>query len=85
MQSRQTTDAASLRYTTAILFAFWTKLLSWRKKPGARKAKDPADKVEWTPEALPEEFNEVIGNVGKTVEFEKYRTTDETAKSTLKW
>lgn len=47
------------------------------KKAHARKAKDPADKVEWTPEAIAEEVNEVIGNVGKTVEFEKYRTTDE--------
>lgn len=47
------------------------------KKARARKAKDPADKVEWTPEAIAEEVNEVIGNVGKPVEFEKYRTTDE--------
>lgn len=47
------------------------------KKVRARKAKDPADKIEWTPEAIAEEVNEVIGNVGKTVEFEKYRTTDE--------
>lgn len=47
------------------------------KKARARKAKDPADKVEWTPEAIAEEVNEVIGNVGKMVEFEKYRTTDE--------
>lgn len=47
------------------------------KKARARKAKDPADKVEWTPEAIAEEINEVIGNVGKTVEIEKYRTTDE--------
>ena len=47
------------------------------KKARARKAKDPADKVEWTPEAIAEEVNEVIGNVGKTVELEKYRTTDE--------
>lgn len=47
------------------------------KKARARKAKDPVDKVEWTPEAIAEEVNEVIGNVGKTVEFEKYRTTDE--------
>ena len=47
------------------------------KKARARKAKDPADKVEWTPEAIAEEVNEIIGNVGKTVEFEKYRTTDE--------
>ena len=50
------------------------------KKARARKAKDPADKVEWTPEAIAEEVNEVIGNVGKTVEFEKYRTTDENGK-----
>ena len=47
------------------------------KKARARKAKDPADKVEWTPEAIAEEVNEVIGNVGKGVTFEKYRTTDE--------
>jgi len=47
------------------------------KKIRARKAKDPADKIEWTPEVIAEEVNEVIGNVGKTVEFEKYRTTDE--------
>lgn len=47
------------------------------KKTRTRKAKDPADKVEWTPEAIAEEVNEVIGNVGKTVEFEKYRITDE--------
>lgn len=47
------------------------------KKARARKAKDPADKVEWTPEAIAEEINEIIGNVGKTVEFEKYRITDE--------
>lgn len=47
------------------------------KKAHARKAKDPADKIEWTPEAIAEEVNEVIGNIGKTVEFEKYRTTDE--------
>lgn len=47
------------------------------KKARARKAKDPADKIEWTPEAIAEEVNAVIGNIGKTVEFEKYRTTDE--------
>lgn len=47
------------------------------KKTRARKAKDPVDKIEWTPEAIAEEVNEVIGNIGKTVEFEKYRTTDE--------
>lgn len=47
------------------------------KKARARKVKDLADKIGWTPEAIAEEVNEVIGNVGKTVEFEKYRTTDE--------
>lgn len=47
------------------------------KKARAHKAKDPADKVEWTPEVIAEEINEVIGNVGKMVELEKYRTTDE--------
>lgn len=47
------------------------------KKARAHKAKDPADKIEWTPEVIAEEVNEVIGNIGKTVEFEKYRTTDE--------
>lgn len=47
------------------------------KKARARKAKDPADKIEWTPEVIAEEVNEVIGNIGKTVEFEKYRTIDE--------
>lgn len=47
------------------------------KKACARKAKDPADKIEWTPEAIAEEVNEVIGNIGKTIEFEKYRTIDE--------
>lgn len=47
------------------------------KRVRARKVKDPADKIEWTPEAIAEEVNKVIGNVGKTVEFEKYRITDE--------
>lgn len=47
------------------------------KKVRARKAKDPVDKIEWTPEVVAEEVNKVIGNIGKTVEFEKYRTTDE--------
>ena len=46
------------------------------KKARTRKAKDPAEKVEWTPEAIAAAVNEVIGNVGKAVKFEKYRTTD---------
>lgn len=53
------------------------EVVELEKKVRARKAKDPADKIEWTPEVIAEEINEVIGNVGKTVEFEKYRTTDE--------
>ena len=53
------------------------EVVELEKKVRARKAKDPADKIEWTPEALADEVNEIIGNVGKTVEFEKYRTTDE--------
>ena len=48
-----------------------------KKVRGGRKAKDPAaEKVEWTPEAITTAVNEVIGNVGKAVKFEKYRTTD---------
>ena len=49
------------------------------KKARTRKAKKDGDveKVEWTPEAIAEEVNKVIGNVGKTVEIEKYRTADE--------
>lgn len=47
------------------------------KKTRTRKAKDLAEKVEWTPEMIADEVNQVIGNVGRTVEFEKYRTTDE--------
>lgn len=47
------------------------------KKVRTRKAKEGStEKVEWTPEAIAAEVNEVIGNVGKAVKFEKYRTTD---------
>lgn len=41
------------------------------------RARSSAEKVEWTAEAIAEEVSAVIGNVGKTVEVEKYRTTDE--------
>ena len=54
-----------------------------KKKARARKVKDPVDKVEWTPETIAEEVNEVIGNVGKPVEFEKYRTTDENGEERI--
>lgn len=60
------------------------EVVELEKKVRARKAKDPADKVEWTPEAIAEEINEIIGNVGKTVEFEKYRTTDENGEEHIK-
>lgn len=53
------------------------EVVELKKKVRACKAKDPADKIEWTPEIIAEEINEIIGNVGRTVEFEKYRTTDE--------
>lgn len=46
------------------------------KTRAGRKPKDASEKVEWTPEVIADEVNEVIGNVGKTVEIEKYRTTD---------
>lgn len=47
-----------------------------KKTRAGRKPKDASEKIEWTPEAIADEVNEVIGNVGKTVEIEKYRTTD---------
>lgn len=53
------------------------EVVELEKKARTHKAKDPADKIEWTPEAIAEEVNEVIGNIGKMVEFEKYRITDE--------
>lgn len=48
-----------------------------KRTRAGRKPKDASEKVEWTPEAIADEINEVIGNVGKTVEIEKYRTMDE--------
>ena len=53
------------------------EVVELEKKVRVHRAKDPVDKIEWTPEAIAEKINEVIGNIGKTVEFEKYRTTDE--------
>ena len=47
-----------------------------KKARSARKAKEASEKTEWTPEMIAEEVNTVIGNVGKTVKFEKYRTAD---------
>lgn len=47
-----------------------------KKTRAGRKPKD-AEKIEWTPEAIADEVNKIIGNVGRGVAFEKYRTTDE--------
>ena len=52
------------------------EVITPEKKVRAHKVKD-TEKVEWTPEAIAEEINKIISNVGKTVEIEKYRTTDE--------
>ena len=48
-----------------------------KKTRAGRKPKDASEKIKWTPEAIADEVNKVIGNVGKGVAFEKYRTTDE--------
>lgn len=47
------------------------------KKTRTRSANGKAEKSEWTLEMIAEEVNQVIGNVGKTVEIEKYRSVDE--------
>lgn len=44
----------------------------------AKAAKDP-----WTDEAINEAVNEVISNVGKTVKFEKFRTTNENGEEEI--
>lgn len=46
------------------------------KKVRTRKTKEAAEKTEWTTEAIADEVNEIIGNVGKMVKFEKYCTFD---------
>lgn len=48
-----------------------------KKTRASHKPKDASEKIKWTPEAVAEEVNKVIGNVGKSVAFEKYRTIDE--------
>ena len=48
-----------------------------KKTHAGRKPKDASEKIEWTPETVADEINKIIGNVGKGVAFEKYRTTDE--------
>ena len=59
------------------LLRIFDEVVELEKKVRTRKAKDGnTEKVEWTPEAIATAVNEVIGNVGKAVKFEKYRTTD---------
>lgn len=59
------------------LVRIFDEVVELEKKVRTRKAKDSKiEKVEWTPEAIAAAVNEVIGNVGKAVKFEKYRTTD---------
>lgn len=59
------------------LIRVFDEVVEPEKKVRTRKAKDGSvEKVEWTPEAIATAVNEVIGNVGKAVKFEKYRTTD---------
>lgn len=58
------------------LVRIFDEMVELEKKVHTRKSKDPVDKVEWTPEAIATAINEAIGNVGKVVKFEKYRTID---------
>lgn len=59
------------------LVRIFDEMVELEKRVCTRKAKDcNTEKVEWTPEAIAAAVNEVIGNVGKTVKFERYRTTD---------
>lgn len=59
------------------LVRIFDEVVEPEKRVRTRKAKDSnTEKVEWTPEAIATAVNEVIGNVGKAVRFEKYRITD---------
>lgn len=59
------------------LIRIFDEVVEPEKKARTHKAKNGGvEKVEWTPEAIAAAVNEVIGNVGKAVKFEKYRATD---------
>ena len=59
------------------LIRIFDEVVELEKKVRTRKAKDGGiEKVEWTPEAIADAINEVIGNVGKAIKFEKYRFND---------
>lgn len=56
------------------------------KKVRTRKASNgTTEKVEWTPEAIADEVNAVIDNVGKVVKIEKYRSTDENGEEKIEY
>ena len=56
------------------------------KKDRTRKASNgTTEKVEWTPEAIADEVNAVIDNVGKVVKIEKYRSTDENGEEKIEY
>ena len=55
-----------------------------QKVRAARKTREATPKAEWTPEAIAEEVSEVIGNVGKLIDVETYRATDENGEEKVK-
>lgn len=69
------------------LVRIFDEVVEPEKKARTHKAKDGnTEKIEWTPEAIATAVNEVIGNVGRVVKFEKYRTTDpETGEEKIKY
>lgn len=46
------------------------------RKARVKRAKDGAERVEWTPEVIADEVNKVIENVGKQIEVARYNTID---------
>lgn len=59
------------------LVRIFDEVVESENKASTHKTKDGnVEKIEWTPEAVATAVNEVIGNVGKAVRFEKYRITD---------
>lgn len=59
------------------LIRIMDEVIEPERKPRTKRTKDSVERAEWTPEILADEVSAVIGNVGKQVEFEKYRTADE--------
>ena len=55
-----------------------------KKVRATRKTREASPRAEWTSEAIAEEVNEVIGNVGKLIDVETYRTTDENGEEKVK-